>query len=472
MGIESQSEHEDFELPELDDNDTTYDPLESFFESSEEVVDNSNLSPQDGSQKHPEGVFNVFDKEFYNYKKDKPVPSDDIEKFNTDFLNSFDEMFDEIYHGEDLPDIDNDYHQEPANTGMADYTSPKEAHLVEEEAIVDFTNSIEEHSDLELEEINFDDEIDEIEETEEIDKELFNEFTDFLLGKVDDTNEDKEETPSNFNEGFAIEVSENDDVDKFPDVADEERVFEDAELEFDSWDTLNEDGQTEERFNDSKEPVKNQEDTKEEQVNSIPEKIKKNNSNKKPVRNPFSGILRKILGLLLIPWRLYSKLTSIVFKLLSSVLGALSALPLIGVVFKTINGVVASLPMIVKKILLLIGVFAFLTGSITLPAMIKPSPSELLNLPDSGRLMFTDVKDNGGTISGKIVNNGEVAVEVIPKITVTQRKVFDFSTWFNPEVLNECYGEPVTVRIDETVDVNIACNFNASGSVTLKPELE
>jgi len=197
---------------------------------------------------------------------------------------------------------------------------------------------------------------------------------------------------------------------------------------------------------------------------------------KKPRRSSGSGGGSKaggaIVGLLSIPWKLFSTLTGILFGVLESVIGLLGKLPLIGLPFRLLSSVLSAVPMALKRIIVLLLIVIFFWGGSALVGSFLPKPSADVSLPDLGGASFSSVELKDGQITGEIENTGDVNLFLFPEVQVSERKVLQPGSWFSPVDLGTCRGPLTEVAVDTTVKVSFSCDVATDSSSSLKPALK
>lgn len=152
--------------------------------------------------------------------------------------------------------------------------------------------------------------------------------------------------------------------------------------------------------------------------------------------------------------KLYSFFVNIFFNILSTIFGILAKLPLIGGLFKPLvaaTGILRNIATMLPVVTVLGIVIAFSYFSV--------SSSVSGEYPDEGSVVFTDFSYSDGVASGSLVNTGPVIVEVSPSFDVyTLQPGLNPLTWFIPEQVLTCSVEPVTVDIDDSVQVSASCS--------------
>lgn len=186
-----------------------------------------------------------------------------------------------------------------------------------------------------------------------------------------------------------------------------------------------------------------------------------NDSEKEPEKKPKAGKRRKSkAGKRRIPkvfaplGRLYTFFVNIFFNILSTIFGILAKLPLIGGLFKPLVAATS----ILRNIASMLPVVTVL-GLIIAFSYFSVSSSVSGEYPDEGSVVFTDFSYSDGVASGSLVNTGPVVLEVSPSFDVyTLQPGLNPLTWFIPEQVLTCSVEPVTVDIDDSVQVSASCS--------------
>lgn len=182
-------------------------------------------------------------------------------------------------------------------------------------------------------------------------------------------------------------------------------------------------------------------------------KSKKPGSRKgKSGSNPLKSLLSTISGF-------YNKLVSIFFKILTSVLGILSGIPVIGRPFKIALAATRILEVIAKSAPALL----LIAGLVTMSWM-SVSGSTTTELPDEGKVEFSSFSySNGGTALGVMKNTGEVSVEGQAQFTVySLQPGWNPKSWFIYQAEKTCESNVVTVDIESQTEVSASCG-QASG---------
>ena len=189
------------------------------------------------------------------------------------------------------------------------------------------------------------------------------------------------------------------------------------------------------------------------------EKSNDNNKSKKPESrkgksssNPLKSLLSSISGF-------YNKIVGIFFKILTSVLGVLAGIPVIGRPFKIALAATRILEIIAKSAPALL----LVAGLVTMSWMSVPG-STTTELPDEGKVEFSSFSySNGGTALGVMKNTGEVSVEGQAQFTVySLQPGWNPKSWFIYQAEKTCESNVVTVDIESQTEVSANCG-QASG---------
>lgn len=168
--------------------------------------------------------------------------------------------------------------------------------------------------------------------------------------------------------------------------------------------------------------------------------------------NPLKSLLSTIGGF-------YNKLVSIFFKILTSVLGVLAGIPVIGRPFKIALAATRILEIVAKSAPALL----LIAGLVTMSWMSVPD-STTTELPDEGKVEFSSFSySNGGTALGVMKNTGEVSVEGQAQFTVySLQPGWNPKSWFIYQAEKTCESNVVTVDIESQTEVSASCG-QASG---------
>lgn len=189
-----------------------------------------------------------------------------------------------------------------------------------------------------------------------------------------------------------------------------------------------------------------------ESEDSNSSKPKESKKGKGGSSNPLKSLLSTISGF-------YNKLVSIFFKILTSVLGILSGIPVIGRPFKIALAATRILEVIAKSAPALL----LIAGLVTMSWM-SVSGSTTTELPDEGKVEFSSFSySNGGTALGVMKNTGEVSVEGQAQFTVySLQPGWNPKSWFIYQAEKTCESNVVTVDIESQTEVSASCG-QASG---------
>jgi hypothetical protein len=200
-------------------------------------------------------------------------------------------------------------------------------------------------------------------------------------------------------------------------------------------------------------------DDEDEEGSDSEEKGSGDSKSKKPVTkksksnsNPLKSLLSTIGGF-------YNKLVGIFFKIITSVLGVLAGIPVIGRPFKIALAATRILEIIAKGAPALL----LVAGLVTMSWMSVPG-STTTELPDEGKVEFSSFSySNGGTALGVMKNTGEVSVEGQAQFTVySLQPGWNPNSWFIYQAEKTCESNVVTVDIESQTEVSASCG-QASG---------
>lgn len=168
--------------------------------------------------------------------------------------------------------------------------------------------------------------------------------------------------------------------------------------------------------------------------------------------NPLKSLLSTIGGF-------YNKLVGIFFKILTSVLGILSGIPVIGRPFKIALAATRILEIVSKSAPALL----LIAGLVAMSWMSVPG-STTTELPDEGKVEFSSFSySSGGTALGVMKNTGEVSVEGQAQFTVySLQPGWNPKSWFIYQAEKTCESNVVTVDIESQTEVSASCG-QASG---------
>lgn len=192
------------------------------------------------------------------------------------------------------------------------------------------------------------------------------------------------------------------------------------------------------------------------------EKKTKNGGKKKSAGNPIAKAtksvrsLRRILRAVTNPlvW-----LSNLVWGAISTVLGILAGIPLIGKPFGILKTFVNAFPKPVKHAVLYGGAVAVAMSI----GLITPPGATDVELPDNGAVSISDAKLNGEEATMTLTNEGDTIAYVIPTIGRGETSLFKPATWFNPEVSETCEGSEIELGIDEVSEISFPCALDTAG---------
>lgn len=169
-------------------------------------------------------------------------------------------------------------------------------------------------------------------------------------------------------------------------------------------------------------------------------------------KNPLKSLLSAI-------GRFYNKLVGIFFKIITSVLGVLAGIPVIGRPFKIALAATRILEIVAKSAPALL----LVAGLVAMSWMSVPG-STTTELPDEGKVEFSSFSySNGGTALGVMKNTGEVSVEGQAQFTVySLQPGWNPKSWFIYQAEKTCESNVVTVDIESQTEVSASCG-QASG---------
>ena len=201
-------------------------------------------------------------------------------------------------------------------------------------------------------------------------------------------------------------------------------------------------------------------DDEDENNSDSEEKGNDDNKSKKPgSRKGKSGGSNPLKSLLSTIGGFYNKLVGIFFKILTSVLGILSGIPVIGRPFKIALAATRILEIVSKSAPALL----LIAGLVAMSWMSVPG-STTTELPDEGKVEFSSFSySNGGTALGVMKNTGEVSVEGQAQFTVySLQPGWNPKSWFIYQAEKTCESNVVTVDIESQTEVSASCG-QASG---------
>lgn len=213
------------------------------------------------------------------------------------------------------------------------------------------------------------------------------------------------------------------------------------------------------RGHDGEIPDSSSDDEDEEGSDSKEEGIGDNKSKKSGSRKSKSGSSNPLKSLLSTIGGFYNKLVGIFFKIITSVLGVLAGIPVIGRPFKIALAATLILEIVAKSAPALL----LVAGLVTMSWMSVPG-STTTELPDEGKVEFSSFSySNGGTALGVMKNTGEVSVEGQAQFTVySLQPGWNPKSWFVYQAEKTCESNVVTVDIESQTEVSASCG-QASG---------
>jgi len=198
---------------------------------------------------------------------------------------------------------------------------------------------------------------------------------------------------------------------------------------------------------------------KDDDSENEPESEDSNSSKPKESKKGKGGSSNPLKSSLSIIGGFYNKIVGIFFKILTSVLGVLAGIPVIGRPFKIALAATRVLEVIAKSAPALL----LIVGLVTMSWMSVPS-STTTELPDEGNVEFSSFSySNGGTALGVMKNTGEVSVEGQAQFTVySLQPGWNPKSWFIYQAEKTCESNVVTVDIESQTEVSASCG-QASG---------
>ena len=193
-------------------------------------------------------------------------------------------------------------------------------------------------------------------------------------------------------------------------------------------------------------------DSKEKGIGDNKSKKPGSRKSKNGSSNPLKSLLSTIGGF-------YNKLVGIFFKIITSVLGVLVGIPVIGRPFKIALAATRVLEIVAKSAPALL----LVSGLVAMSWMSVPG-STTTELPDEGKVEFSSFSySNGGTALGVMKNTGEVSVEGQAQFTVySLQPGWNPKSWFIYQAEKTCESNVVTVDIESQTEVSASCG-QASG---------
>lgn len=198
---------------------------------------------------------------------------------------------------------------------------------------------------------------------------------------------------------------------------------------------------------------------KDDDSENEPESEDSNSSKPKESKKGKGGSSNPLKSSLSIIGGFYNKIVGIFFKILTSVLGVLAGIPVVGRPFKIALAATRVLEVIAKSAPALL----LIAGLVTMSWMSVPS-STTTELPDEGKVEFSSFSySNGGTALGVMKNTGEVSVEGQAQFTVySLQPGWNPKSWFIYQAEKTCESNVVTVDIESQTEVSASCG-QASG---------
>ena len=198
---------------------------------------------------------------------------------------------------------------------------------------------------------------------------------------------------------------------------------------------------------------------KDDDSENEPESEDSNSSKPKESKKGKGGSSNPLKSSLSIIGGFYNKIVGIFFKILTSVLGVLAGIPVIGRPFKIALAATRVLEVIAKSVPALL----LIAGLVTMSWMSVPS-STTTELPDEGKVEFSSFSySSGGTALGVMKNTGEVSVEGQAQFTVySLQPGWNPKSWFIYQAEKTCESNVVTVDIESQTEVSASCG-QASG---------
>lgn len=171
----------------------------------------------------------------------------------------------------------------------------------------------------------------------------------------------------------------------------------------------------------------------------------------------------KVFGFLAPIRSFYTAIVNIIFGIITTILGILSKLPLIGFVFKIALEATKVLRAIAQYIPLV-----FFIGALVAVSYFSVPRDSLIALPDSGGATFTEFTYDpaSNSVTGLITNTGDIIADVQPEFTVkTIQPGLNPVSWVIPEVTSKCVAKSVRVDIDSTTKVTAKCSDAITGFI-------
>jgi len=189
------------------------------------------------------------------------------------------------------------------------------------------------------------------------------------------------------------------------------------------------------------------------------EDLEENANSKKPKskgKKKKKGKLPNIFGFLKPIKTLYLFVVNFFFKILTTVLGILSKIPIIGRFISPLLSMTKLLQQLANYLPIVV-----LIGALVLASFLSIPREHVIELPDSGGATFSSFKyDSSKEIAeGKITNTGEIIATVAPEFTVVtlQPELTKPKTWIVPQEVFKCSGDYTSVDIDSEAKVEVKC---------------
>lgn len=171
----------------------------------------------------------------------------------------------------------------------------------------------------------------------------------------------------------------------------------------------------------------------------------------------------KIFGFLAPIRSFYTAIVNIIFGIITTILGILSKLPLIGFIFKIALEATKVLRAIAQYIPLV-----FFIGALVAVSYFSVPRDSLIGLPDSGGATFAEFSYDSAnnSVAGVITNTGDIIADVQPEFTVkTIQPGLNPVSWVIPQPTSSCVTESVRVDIDSTTKVTAKCSDAITGFI-------
>lgn len=175
------------------------------------------------------------------------------------------------------------------------------------------------------------------------------------------------------------------------------------------------------------------------------------------VMPPILDPLKKVGGFLK---SIYMAIVNLFFKIVQSLLGILSSLPLIGGLVKPLQGMTSLL----QNIALALPV-VFVIGVIVLVWWFSAPSSDTVELPDMGSAKvssFSYDRDTG-EVTATVENTGDIIAETSVDFSVrTLQPTWNPISWAVPEEVSTCSTEAI-VEIENSIEVTASCDVDVEG---------